>query len=370
MKLPYVLAAVALAELAAAPSCVLAQQSAAPDTAVTIKFGGFVDGYYAYDFNRPANFDRSFTTQPARSNEFNVNLAYVEASLSARRLRGRFALQAGTSVQSNYAAEPANGSVSGPSLARNIQEALVGYQIAPTLWVDGGIFYSNMGMESWVSRDNPTYTRSLVADYSPYYSSGVKLTWQATPKLTARLDVVNGWQNISESNTDKSVGVRFDYAPTSTTTLMYCNFFGNETGSRLRVFNGVGVKSSLNDRVQLLGEFDVGSQQASGSDGGSSSWYGMTLVGRVQLSPAVALSGRFERYDDKDQVIIATGSDTPGFRANGGSIGLDVVPQPRLLWRTEFRGLSGRDRIFPNQATNQSLSKSNAFIVTSLALTF
>jgi hypothetical protein len=40
------------------------------------------------------------------------------------------------------------------------------------------VFFSPVGMESWMSRDNPTYTRSLVADYSPYYSAGVKATWQ------------------------------------------------------------------------------------------------------------------------------------------------------------------------------------------------
>jgi hypothetical protein len=40
-----------------------------PDTAVTVSFGGFVDNYYAYDFGRPVNFDRPFTTQAVRHNE-------------------------------------------------------------------------------------------------------------------------------------------------------------------------------------------------------------------------------------------------------------------------------------------------------------
>ena len=66
---------------------------AAPDTTPKITFGGFVDGYYAFDFNRPATYDRAYTTQPARHNEFNVNLAYVEAKLDAPTYRGRFALQ-------------------------------------------------------------------------------------------------------------------------------------------------------------------------------------------------------------------------------------------------------------------------------------
>src|SRR6478672_2803042 len=107
---------------------VLAQSSASSDsaaradTAVAISFGAFVDAYYAYDFGRPKNFDRLFTTQAARHNEFNVSLGYVEAKLTASRVRGRLALQAGTAVQTTYSAEPTFGSVSGPNLSRFIQE--------------------------------------------------------------------------------------------------------------------------------------------------------------------------------------------------------------------------------------------------------
>lgn len=201
---------------------------AATDTTPRITFGGFVDAYYAFDFNRPANFDRSFTTQPARHNEFNVNLAFVEAKLDAPRIRGRFAIQMGTSVQSNYAGEPRNGSVSGPDVARFIQEAVVGTKVGDNLWLDGGIFFSHIGMEGFVSRDNPMYTRSLVADYSPYYETGVKLTWQATPTLSALVTVVNGWQNISETNAAKSAGVRVDYTPSPGTTVSYFNYLGDE----------------------------------------------------------------------------------------------------------------------------------------------
>ena len=167
----------------AAPAAALALTLAAPDAhaqaaddSVRVTFGGFVDGYYAYDAGRPPQRDRAFaggalfTTQPARHNEFNVNLAFVEAKLDAPRYRGRLAVQFGTSVQSNYSGEPRDGQISGPSVQQYLQEATAGYRIAKTLWVDGGIFFSNMGMESWISRDNPTYTRSLVADYSPYYS--------------------------------------------------------------------------------------------------------------------------------------------------------------------------------------------------------
>jgi hypothetical protein len=113
-----------------------------------------------------------------------VNLAFVEARLDGERVRGRFALQFGTSVQANYAGEPHIGHVSGPSVSQYIQEAFIGYKLSPTLWVDGGVFFAHTGLEGWISRDNLAYTRSMVADFSPYYEAGVKLTWTPSPAVT------------------------------------------------------------------------------------------------------------------------------------------------------------------------------------------
>jgi hypothetical protein len=355
---------------AAAAARDTAAAHSSPDTAVTVSFGGFVDGYYAYDFGRPRNFDRAFTTQAARHDEFNVNLAYIEAKVIGPRVRGRLALQAGTSVQSNYAGEPAIGTVSGPSLSRFIQEAVAGYQITPSLWVDGGIFLSHIGMEGFISRDNLTYTRSLSADFTPYYESGVKLTWQTTPKLTALFTVVNGWQNISENNQDKAVGTRLDYARSSSTTFSYYNFIGNEvSSSRLRIFNGVGFKSGLTPTFTLQGNFDYGTQQKALS--GSSSWWSTGLLGKLQMTPVVGVSGRVERYQDPDQVIIATG--TPGgFKATTASLGVDVSPigPTRVLWRSELRGTWAGDPVFPDRSAATGTSTGNTLLVTSLALTF
>jgi hypothetical protein len=340
-----------------------------PDTTVTVSFGGFVDSYYAYDFGRPLNFDRPFTTQAVRHNEFNVNLAYVEAKVSGPRVRGRLALQAGTSVQTAYGAEPTVGTVSGPNLSRFIQEAVAGYQITPSLWVDGGIFLSHVGMENWASRDNLTYTRSLSFDFTPGYLSGVKLTWQATPHLSALLTVVNGWGNISENNHDKSVGARLDYARSPSTTFSYYNFVGNEaSSSRLRVLNGVGFKSGLTSAFTMQGNFDYGSQQQAVT--GSDSWWSTGLIGKLQVTPVVGISGRAERYQDPDQVIVVTGSPD-GFKATMASLGLDVSPlgNTRVLWRSELRGTWAGDPIFPDRSAT-GVSKRNTLLVTSLALTF
>jgi hypothetical protein len=291
--------------------------------------------------------------------------------LEAPSVRGRLALQAGTSVQSNYSGEPRNGTTSGPELARIIQEAVVGVKIADNVWVDGGIFFSHIGMEGFISRDNPIYTRSLVADYSPYYESGAKLTWQAPASVSATIVAINGWQNISETNSAKSVGARVDYAATPRTTVSYYNYLGDEApdsaaNRQVRFYNGIGVKSTIGERILLTAEADYGVQElANGSR--NADWWGGMLIGRYQMTTSAAIVARLERYTDPDQVIVPT-STPNGLNTNGVSIGVDVVPQSRVLWRTELRGYQNQTAVFPKRDSGPS--KDDLFIVTSMALTF
>jgi hypothetical protein len=345
----------------------LAATTAAGQDSTTVQFSGFVDGYYGFDFQRPRARDRAYTTQSARHNEFNVNLAYVDAVLAGPRLRGRVAVQFGTSVQANYAGEPRVGTYSGPEVARYIQEAVVGVRIAPALWIDGGIHLSHIGSESWISRDNLAYTRSLIADYSPYYQSGIRLTWQASSSLVLQLNAVNGWQVISETNDDKSFGGRVDWTVNPKATVSLYNLLGNEmpdsAPSRLRLFQGASLRLVPSERLTVVGTFDVGSQDH-GDD--RATWYGAALVARTRVRTNVWLVGRVERYDDPDQVIVVTDAGD-AFRATGSSIGLDLRAANRLLWRSEFRGLRGTRAVFPER---DGTARSNVFLVTSLALTF
>jgi len=341
----------------------LGAQAPADTTRVT----GFVDVYYAWDFNRPPSLDRAYTTQPARHDEFNVNLADVALALARPTVHARLALQAGTSVQSNYAGEPRVGSVSGPDLARLLQEAYVGVRAAPALWIDAGVFYSNIGQESWGSADNPTYTRSLIADYSPYYSAGVRALWQATPALALRLDLMNGWQTISAPNRGKAAGLRIEYAPRPDLLVGYSDFIGNQQPdslpSRVRVFNEVFTRLGRADGAAAWLTADYGAQRAPG--GGWDDWYGVALVARRPLSRRVAVNARVERYQDLHQVIV-TSLGAGGFAATGASLGLDVRTAGDVLWRTEARLFHGDRALFPE--ASGALGRGDGFLVTSFAL--
>jgi len=365
---------------AAAPAVLLllaanapAQAAASPpDTSFHVAVGGFVDAYYAYDFDRPPTLDRVYTTTAARHDEFNVNLAFVDLVLTGPRVRGRLAVQFGTSVQANYAGEPHVGTLSGPDVSRYLQEATLGYQVGSRVWLDAGVFLAPFGSENWISRDNWTYTRSLIADNSPYYEAGVKATWQVSPRFAAQLHVMNGWQNISETNSDKALGVRLDYALTPRVALAYDAFVGNEAPdsapSRLRVFHEGIVTATLTPRLQVKGTLDYGTQRrAAGS--GASAWHGWAVVARLAVAPRVAVAARAEAYADPHQVIVATGLPY-GLQATGQSLTLDVTPVPRILWRVETRRLEARDPVFPEGPAPASLTRGDVVLVSSVALTF
>jgi len=334
-----------------------AAQAQAPDTAAHLTFGAFVDSYYAYDFGRPGEHQRVLVTQAARHDEFAINLAHVEARYQSPRARARLALQAGTAVQVNYAGEP--DSLSGTSnFLPHLQEAYAGVAVTPALWVDVGIFLSHVGSESWISADNPTYTRSLPSELAPYYEAGVRATWQATPSLTAQLSVLNGWQNLSENNGSKAAGLRLDWTATPALTLSYSNFVGRERHAvegdqGLRVLNDVSARWSKGPGI-VVATVDVGTQEGD-------TWYAASLLGRWWVTPGVGLTGRVERYDDRDGVIVP-------LRTNGASAGVDVARGP-ALWRTELRAFFGSpEAVFPDRDGDGGLSKTNTALVTSLSL--
>jgi hypothetical protein len=348
-------------------------KAASGDTAPKLAFGAFVDSYYAWDLRRPYNFDRAYTTQPARHAEFNINLAFLEAKLAGPRYRGRLAIQFGTSAQANYAGEPRIGRISGPSLSQFVQEATVGYQLGSSLWVDGGVFFAHTGYEGWISRDNLSYSRSLMADFSPYYEAGVKLTWTPSPVVTAQLDVVNGWQDVSNYNTPPAVGLRVDYAVTPTLTISYDNFIGNvapdSLAAQLRFFNDfiATYNPSGGGRWQFAVTVDLGAQGRSTTSGGTATWYAASVFAKYHVTRRVGVVARLERYADPSQVVVVTKLPYP-FQTSGASLGLDVAPQPRVLWRTEVRAFRSDAPVWPTHRSGD-YSRSDGFVVTSLALT-
>jgi hypothetical protein len=208
----------------------------------------------------------------------------------------------------------------------------------------------------------------LIADYTPYYSSGLRLVWQASSKLTAQLHVINGWQNISETNNDKALGLRLEYAISPQVLLGYSTFLGNElpdtAQTHLRFFNQGFAKASIG-RTNWWLTVDYGRQGQ--NSGATADWIGGSFIGQLQVSPKVAVNARVERYSDPDQVIITTGLPY-GFQTWSSSIGLDVKIADVALWRVEGRGFTSNNALWPRESG--PLKKQGGFMVSSIGVTF
>lgn len=337
-----------------------------------VKLGGFVDTYYAFDFNQPKNHERSFTTQPVRHNEANVNLAFLEAVLKREKVRGRLALQYGNSVTKNYAGEPTRGSTSGPRDSQMLQESYVGARVGEKTWIDLGIFLGNIGAESWISKDNYTYTRALNLDYVPYYSSGARLEHLLSSNETVQLQLLNGWQNISENNHGKAIGMQYKNVLSERHTFAYNNFFGDEEVTtapdpRFRAYHNFIWQFTQSERWQFISVFDIGHQSQKENDG-VDPWYSITFTSRRALTPTDALALRVEYYNDRHDANIGAGSPN-GFQVMSASLNFDRKLEEFALWRTELRGFYSKDEIYPEGIQN-GLNRWDGFLVTSLAFWF
>lgn len=351
------------------------QYALADEPIPKVEWGGFVDTQYAYDFNAPANGDRAYTTQAARHNEFNINLGYIEAKVSSDKIKGRFALQTGTSVQSNYSSEPRRGSVSGGDLSRHIQEANLGYSISDKTKIETGIFFSHIGAETWISKDNLVLTRSLIADYTPYYLSGVKLTHSWTERLNTQLLLVNGWQIISENNTDKSIGTVIEYS-FEHFVVSYNTLLGNEVSPDLngsprlgsfRHYHDLIIKSKNYQFWEFAAQIDTGFQKKLDSSD-YSQWQGASLMFRYKLDNSQKISFRGEFLHDPDQIVVVTGGDRSSMTTIGGSLGFDQTLESNLLWRNELRYLKANNNVFTKD--QNTFVNDNCTLTTSLALSF
>ncbi len=137
-----------------------------------LTISGYFETYYAYDFGNPSDHNRpGFVYSHNRHNEVNLNLGFIKAAYTTDQVRANLALMTGTYANANLAAEP--------GVLKNIFEANAGVKISKkkNLWVDAGIFASHIGFESAIGKDCWNLTRSILADNSPYYESGAKISY-------------------------------------------------------------------------------------------------------------------------------------------------------------------------------------------------
>lgn len=344
----------------------IAQDSTETKSALSVS--GYAETYYNYDFNRPQNNTTpGFLYNFNRAGEINLNLALIKASYTTERVRANVALATGTYMNANYAAEP--------GVLKNIFEANIGVKVSKNsnLWLDAGVMPSHIGFESSIGKDNWALTRSMVAENSPYFETGVKLGFTSQDeKLYLAAVYVNGWQRIHrvDGNTTPAFGTQITYKPSGSVTLNYSTFIGNDkpdSARLMRYYNNFFGIFQLSEKLALTTGFDYGVEQKFKGSNNYNTWFVPVAIFRYSPSTRVNIAARAEYFQDKKGVIIATGTDN-GFQTWGFSANLDYAIMPNVLWRVEARNFSSKDAIFTNRTDGPT--SSNAFMTTTLTVAF
>lgn len=350
-----------IAALASMGSIAFAQE------APGFKVSGYIETYYGYDFNKPADNNRpGFVYSHNRHNEANLNLGFLKGSYTDNSVRANLAIMAGTYTNANLAAEP--------GVLKNIYEANVGVKLSKSgnLWLDAGIFASHIGFESAISKDCWVLTRNIASENTPYYESGAKLTYStADGKLTVAALYLNGWQRMTRQNGNSAPagGVQLTWKPSGMITLNYSNYLGTEGPDSVRVrrlyHNLYGIFQLTNQFGLTLG-LDYGTQQKEKGKDGHHEVISPVAIAQYKLNPQWAVAGRFEYYEDKQGMIISSGTPN-GFQTSGYSMNVDYAPVSHAVIRLEGKLYDSKDKIF---LRNQQPVNHNASITASIAVSF
>ncbi|HLO44429.1 MAG TPA: porin [Leadbetterella sp.] len=329
-----------------------------------LTFSGYGELYYSSDFSKVVDEEKpSFIYNHKKLGAIQMNLAFLKASYSNKTFRGNVALMAGNYPRYNLSNEP--------SWARIIYEANAGIKIVKNrnIWLDAGIMPSHIGFESALGADCWTLTRSLLAENSPYYETGFKLSSASkNEKWNASILALNGWQKIKRPDGIRkpSFGAQINYRPNEKVFVNYSNFVGSDKPDSLgisRVFHNFYTQLQVRKNLDLLIGFDIGTEF--GLNGTKKAhWYSPVIISKLRLNNDNQLALRLEYYADANEIIEQTESKL-GFKTSGISLNYDHKLSENMLWRIEPKLLYADKKIFTN---DKQSSKTDFTITTALTL--
>jgi hypothetical protein len=322
---------------------------------------GYLDAYYAYDFNKPADGNRAYAVSMHRHNEMTINLGFIDLKYSSSRLRARLVPGFGTYMNANYAAEPGT--------LKNLVEASAGVRLFSNknVWLEVGVFGSPYTNESAISKDHLAYTRSFAPEFVPYYLSGLKLHVPLMPHLNATFYLLNGWQQIADTNSGKAVGTQLEYRPSDYVLINWNTFVGREQSatdpfSGDRYFTDLFLIYTKNRWAWTTCAYGGQQEQTTGK----AAWWTINAIARYAITPTLSTTLRAEYFEDLKGVQIASLSGG-GFSSSSASLGVNYKAAENMLLRLEGRAFFSDTQVYQR---NTRFVSNSALLTTNVTIWF
>ncbi len=342
------------------PIANLAEGSTRTASQATLKLGGYVEIPYQWNFNQPSNFITNYRGFDNRHNMLTVENAVLDALGTSGPVSAHLVLQFGHAPETYYLAEPvsmgtAASGTTGPSVWKFLQQANLAY-VAPLgrgLTFDTGLFLSPIGPEGLAIKDQWNWSRSDLFFGLPFYHAGVRATYPLTERLSASLQLYNGWNSVVDNNPELSPAVQVTYNVADHLTVNALYFGGVERnvgapeGRPWRhLFDGYVMIAPL-PWLSLLAHADAGFEP---NHFGTSGWAAGALYFRVHPADWCYLAARGDYFRE----FVASnelGSAAPIFWAGSrwiasGTVTADFRPHDNLSVRLELRHDQAEKELF------------------------
>jgi Putative beta-barrel porin-2, OmpL-like. bbp2 len=310
--------------------------AAAPPASVwsvgPIDFSGLIDGYYTANFNHPADAgvpgQNGLYNFNVQSNQFSLAMAKLSMSHDADPVGFRVDLGFGRAFDIIHGSEPA-----GPNFLRNIEQAYVSLKNKKGLELDAGQFVTSAGAEVIESKDNFNYSRSLLFAWAiPYYHFGLRAVLPVGSHFTGGVQLVNGWNNLEDNNTGKTLGFVGNF--TSKKVTWYNDYYtGPEnkgTNRGWRNLYDTTLSLTPTDKFSAYINYDYGSNKD--GSGFKSTWKGIAGAAKFQLNDTFAISPRLEWFDDTNGFSTGVSQSVKEF-----TITMEAKASQGVMARLEYR---------------------------------
>jgi Putative beta-barrel porin-2, OmpL-like. bbp2 len=301
-----------------------------------VTLSGFVDTYYAFNFNQPTVLGTGGTSGfggntgqffDNNTNQFSLNAIELVADKAADATTGgtgRAGYHVGIIYGQAAAAingSPATGTFNNLTDANNIalKEAYIDY-IAPVgkgLTITVGKFVTPAGNEVIETNGNWNYSRSILFYYAiPYFHFGINAKYTFNPKWSITGYLVNGWNNSQEPNTGKTYGVSLAWTPNKYWSVTENYLAGPQDDIAL----GTGYVGHPNDNWRQLedavlaytpnakwafafnGDYGYGDKTGNGATIAGNSpavdWWGVAPYAKYTFNAKAYFAARYEYFSD------------------------------------------------------------------------
>jgi hypothetical protein len=267
----------------------------------TYDFSGYVDTSYSH-LSEGGLFTSGFSNRVFDSapDQFTLHQATLYANINAKEKFGAYVnLTAGNDagVMKSFGSNTDQFDVT---------QAYFRFQSGKTTFI-AGKFATLAGAEVLDSRVTPVFSRSILFYNEPFTHTGLRATFAPSDKFGISIGANNGWDQMKDTNTDKTYEVGISVTPSMAFSL-YLNYYDGKEGpigaEADRTLLDLVVNVNIGDKLGLTFNYDDGTQKGSSGPFAltptDADWSGWAAYLKYKLSDTWNFLVRTEDFDDKD----------------------------------------------------------------------